>query len=117
MIIVEGIGHVNIPVTQLDASIEFYREIFDFEVETKKDAEAILSLDSFKIRLVKSTISPDQTLAALSFVMDVDDFTEAITELEEKNVKIVRGPESTDSGESLTFADPNQNLIEIYYEN
>ncbi|TGN17134.1 VOC family protein [Leptospira idonii] len=117
MIIVEGIGHVNIPVSQLEASIEFYREIFDFEVETKKDAEAILSLDSFKIRLVKGNVASEQTMPVISFVMDVDDFTEAITELEEKNVKIVKGPESTESGESLTFTDPNQNLIEIYYEN
>ncbi|MCZ8156629.1 MAG: VOC family protein [Leptospira sp.] len=116
MIIVEGIGHVNIPVSQLEASIEFYREIFDFEVETKKESEAILSLDSFKIRLVQSA-PKDQSMPVISFVMDVDDFTEAISELEEKNVKIVRGPEGTENGESLTFADPSQNLIEIYYEN
>ncbi|TGL60302.1 VOC family protein [Leptospira ognonensis] len=116
MIIVEGIGHVNIPVSQLEASIEFYREIFDFEVETKKETEAILSLDSFKIRLVQ-TAPKDQSMPVISFVMDVDDFTEAISELEEKNVKIVKGPEGTENGESLTFSDPSQNLIEIYYEN
>lgn len=117
MIIVEGIGHVNIPVSQLDASIEFYKEIFDFEVESKKETEAILSLDSFKIRLVAEDSASAKTMPVISFIMDVDDFTEAISELEEKNVKIVRGPESTDTGESLTFTDPSQNLIEIYYEN
>ncbi|MDF3818452.1 VOC family protein [Leptospira sp. 96542] len=116
MIIVEGIGHVSIPVSQLEPSIEFYRDIFDFELETKKESEAILSLDSFKIKLVKTEVA-DRSLAVLSFVMDVDDFTEAIEELEEKNVKIVKGPEGTDSGESLTFLDPSQNLIEIFYSN
>ncbi|EMJ89261.1 VOC family protein [Leptospira meyeri] len=116
MIIVEGIGHVSIPVSQLDTSIDFYRDIFDFEVEAKKATEAILSLDSFRIRLVKAEVS-DRSLPLLSFVMDVDDFTEAISELEEKNVKIIKGPEGTDSGESLTFADPSQNLIEIFYSN
>ncbi|MCZ8342056.1 MAG: VOC family protein [Leptospira sp.] len=116
MIIVEGIGHVSIPVSNLDASIDFYCDIFDFEVETKKANEAFLTLDSFRIRLVKAEV-PERSLPSLSFIMDVDDFTEAISELEEKNVKIVKGPEGTDSGESLTFQDPSQNLIEIYYSN
>ncbi len=118
MIIVEGIGHVNIPVSQLDASIEFYQDVFDFELESKKATEALLTLDSFKIRLVQSPQAGVETgYPVLSFIMDVDDFTEAISELEEKNVKIVRGPESYENGESLTFSDPNQNLLEIYYEN
>jgi len=118
MIIVEGIGHVNIPVSQLDTSIEFYGDIFDFELESKKGGEAELILDNFRIRLIQSPhAGVELGYPILSFIMDVDDFTEAISELEEKNVKIVKGPEATDNGECLTFADPNQNLIEIYYEN
>lgn len=116
MIIVEGIGYISIPVTELDASIDFYTDTFDFELESKKANEAYLVLDSFRIRLLQVEAA-NRNLPVLSFVMDVDDFTEAISELEEKNVKIVRGPESTDSGESLTLADPSQNLIEIYYLN
>ncbi|MCB1142590.1 MAG: VOC family protein [Leptospiraceae bacterium] len=123
MIIVEGIDHLNLAVTDLQKSVAFYSEIFDFEIED--DAHrgyVVMTLDPIKIKLVKVD-KVENPLSALnipqfSFVMDVDDFTEAITEFEAKGIEIVKGPETTENGgETLLFKDPDNNLIEIFYTN
>lgn len=116
MIIVEGLDHVNIPVTNLEASKVFYSELFDFEVE-EEDAEAVvMGLDSHRLRLVKVSDCSPLPFPVVSFIMDVDDFTEAITEMEEKEISIVKGPEGSSKGEYLIFADPDKNQIEIFYQ-
>ena len=122
MIIVEGIDHVNIPVSDLEKSAAFYSDIFDFEIlGEKSESSVLMSLDPIKIKLtklaeVKNSLT-EKNLPTLSFILDIDDFTEAISELETKNIKILKGPESTQDGESLTFGDPDNNLIEIFYRN
>ena len=122
MIIVEGIDHVNIPVTDIEKSVAFYSDIFDFEVvDEGNDTSVVMSLDPIKIKLqkfpeVKNPLT-EMNLPTLSFILDIDDFTEAISELETKDIKIVKGPESITDGESLTFGDPDDNLIELFYKN
>ncbi|MBE7412585.1 MAG: VOC family protein [Leptospiraceae bacterium] len=121
MIIVENIDHINIAVTDLESSAKFYSELFDFEVLNNRDNESILmTLDPIKIKLIKIDKVKNQLtelgLPTLSFTMDVDDFTEAINEIEAKKIKIEKGPEEIDGGESLLFSDPSGNLIEIYYQ-
>ena len=122
MIIVEGIDHLNIPVSDLNKSAKFYSDIFDFEILGEQtENSVVMSLNPIKIRLVKmaevKNYLTEKNMSTLSFILDMDDFTEAITELENKEVKIVKGPESTADGESLTFGDPDNNLIEIFYKN
>jgi catechol 2,3-dioxygenase-like lactoylglutathione lyase family enzyme len=116
MIIVEGLDHVNIPVTNLEASKEFYVDLFDFEVEEEDKDAIVMGLDAHKLRLVKVSGVTPLPFPMVSFVMDIDDFTEAITEMEEKSIPIVRGPEGNSKGESLVFADPDKNQIEIFYQ-
>lgn len=116
MIIVEGLDHVNIPVTNLEASKEFYSELFDFEVEEEDSDAVVMALDSHKLRLVKVTTVTPLPFPIVSFTMDVDDFTEAITEMEEKEISIVKGPEGSSKGEFLVLADPDKNQIEIFYQ-
>ena len=119
MIIVEGIDHINIPVTDLERSKNFYSDIFDFEVTEETEDFVMMSLDPFKIRLVKFSEVKSQltesNLPVMSFILDIDDFTEAISELETKTVKILKGPEGITGGESLTMSDPDENLIELFY--
>lgn len=121
MIIVEGIDHVSIAVTNLSASAKFYSDLFDFEVLDDSNSKfTIMTLDPIKVKLVQVDKVENQLSGSvtpvLSFVMDVDDFTEAISEIEEKGIKIVKGPESDGKGESLVFKDPDNNLIEIFYQ-
>lgn len=121
MIIVEGIDHINIAVTDLEEAAKFYSDLFDFEILSDREGESItMTLDPIKICLQKAEKVQNQLtqlgLPTLSFTMDVDDFTEAINEIESKGIKIAKGPEGVDGGESLLFSDPSGNLIEIYYQ-
>lgn len=121
MIIVEGLAYLTIPVTNLDASSQFYQDLFDFEVVGKKSASSVkMELEGITIQLQKVSSPVDhlakQGLPILSFFLDVDDFTEAIAEIEEKSLTITKGPEATsDGGEFLIFKDPDGNLLEISY--
>ncbi len=116
MIIVEGLDHVNIPVSDLEVSKQFYSDLFDFEVEEESSDAVVMGLDSHKIRLVKVSNVDPRPFPLVSFVMDVDDFTEAISEMEQKKISILRGPESNKKGEFLVFTDPDSNQLEIFYE-
>lgn len=116
MIIVEGLDHVNIPVSNLDISKDFYVDLFDFEVEEEDGDAVVIGLDSHKLRLVKVDQVDPRPFPTVSFIMDVDDFTEAISEMESKNIKIVLGPEGNSKGEYLIFSDPDSNQIEIFYQ-
>lgn len=116
MIIVEGLDHVNIPVSNLETSKNFYSDLFDFEVEEEDGEAVIMGLDSHKLRLVKVPQVNPTPFPMISFIMDVDDFTEAISEIEEKGIKILSGPEANGNGELLIFTDPDNNQIEIFYQ-
>lgn len=114
--IVEGIDHINIPVTNLSKSTSFYSELFDFDIEEESSSHAILDLDPMRIKLIQvDKVSPG-SLPVISFILDVDDFTEAIEEIEEKGIKIFKGPETIGKGEYLIFSDPDNHLIEIFYQ-
>ena len=121
MIIVEGIDYITIPATNPEASADFYVDLFDFEIVGEKSADLVrISLDPFQLQLSKVESAENSlsanTLPTLSFAVDVDDFTEAINEIESKEINIVKGPEgSSNGGERLIIADPDNNLIEIFY--
>jgi predicted enzyme related to lactoylglutathione lyase len=121
MIIVEGVNHINLAVTDLKAAVKFYSDLFDFEViDDSHKGYVVMSLDPIKVKLIKVDKVENQLTGlkhpTISFILDVDDFTEAITEIEEKELQIVRGPEATEGGgETLIFKDPDNNLIEIFY--
>ncbi|PJZ71018.1 dioxygenase [Leptospira perolatii] len=121
MIIVEGIDYIVIPTGDLDSTVKFYSELFDFETIEERSGEfAIMGLDNVNIKLLQLSGTKgalnDTKSPVISFVLDVDDFTEAIGELESKSIQIVKGPESRDGGEFLHFLDPSGNIIEINYK-
>ncbi|MCB1160097.1 MAG: VOC family protein [Leptospiraceae bacterium] len=117
--ILEGLDHISVAVTDLQRSIAFYTDVFDFEELEKDDTNSFLSFGPFKIKLVKTEKVENHLTAmgqpVMSFGMDVDDFTEAIQELEVRGLKIFEGPEVSGEGEYLLFGDPDNNLIEIFY--
>mgnify|MGYP001406950899 CR=1 FL=1 len=120
MIVLESLDHISLGSSDLKRSIEFYVDILDFEVAEETDRYAILQLDHLSIRLnyIEGYVSQQDNPSAfaLSFILDVDDFTNAITELEEKKVKIVVGPVMIEGGESMIIRDPDGSWIELFYK-
>jgi len=117
--ILEGLHHISLGCSELDRSIAFYCDLLGFEVQEQADHYALLLLDPISIRLhvIPDFRSPVKNPGemSLSFVLDVDDFTDAIAELEEKNVEILKGPVVIENGEAILIADPDGNLIELFY--
>ncbi len=123
MILLENLHHISLGSANIERTITFYRDIFDFEITTPLDTTkqyVVLRLDPLCIRFNFisnyhcTTRNPGET--SFAFVLDVDDFTEAIHELEEKQIEIIKGPLSIENGESLLITDPDGHLIELFYQ-
>ncbi len=119
MILLEGLHHISLGSSDLDRAVTFYEGVLDFDVVERSDKFALLHLDPIYIRLnliagYRSAIkNPGET--SLSFILDVDDFTNAISDLEEKGIEIIKGPIAIEGGESLLISDPDGHLIELFY--
>ncbi len=120
MILLEELHHVSLGSTNILETIKFYQGLFDFEIIEQSEQHAILRLSTFNIRFNQipgyhcTVKNPGET--SLAFVLDVDDFTDALTELEEKEIEIIKGPLAIEKGESLLIADPDGHLIELFYQ-
>ena len=123
MILLEGLHHISLGSADIERTTVFYRDIFDFEVASPADAAkqyVILRLEPLHIRFnyIPSyhcgTKNPGET--SFAFVLDVDDFTEAIHDLESKGIEIIKGPLAIEGGESFLIADPDGHLIELFYQ-
>jgi len=119
MIVIESVNHIGITVSDLDASIKFYKELFDFDVleNISNSGQAFLKMGDILLSLVevKGYKSSGDSRNCISFYVDEEDFEDAIDELEESDMEIIFGPENIRKGQRLVFADPDGNHIELSY--
>ena len=117
MIVIESISYVGLTVSNLENSIKFYRDLFDFEVIENNSGQAIIKEGDIVISLYEAEKykSSVDSKNRVSFLVDEDDFEDAVDELKEKNLPIVSGPENIRKGQSVVFLDPDGNQIEICY--
>lgn len=119
MIVIESINHVGITVSDLEKSIQFYKDLFDFEVieNISNSGQAFLKMGDILLSLVevKGYTNSKDSKNCISFYVDEQDFDDAIDEIEEMGLTIVSGPENIRKGQRVVFADPDGNLIELAY--
>lgn len=119
MIVIESVDHIGMTVSDLDSAIEFYKDLFDFEVveRVSNSNEAYIKVGDILIKLieVKGYETPDNSKSHICFYIDEEDFDDAIDELEDKNIPIVYGPENIRKGRLVVFSDPDGNKIELRY--
>ncbi|TAL31921.1 MAG: VOC family protein [Spirochaetes bacterium] len=119
MIVIESIDHIGISVSNLEKSIEFYKELFDFEVIEKisSSKQAYIKVGEIVIGLfeVDGYKNQKNTKNHVSFYVDEQDFEDAFEEIKDMEIPIVFGPENIRNGKSLVFLDPDENQIEICY--
>lgn len=113
--LIEAIQCIVIPTNDIKKSTEFYNELLDFEILKEEKDHVFLQFDNiqFKLLLVESCSPSPHPL--FSCVLDMDDFTEALQELDDKEVKIILPPTVTSNGERVLVADPCENIIELFY--
>jgi len=119
MIIIESVNYIGQTVSNLENSIKFYKELFDFEVIEKisTSGQAFIKMGDIIIGLFEVPgykCSPDAK-SRISFFMDEEDFEDALEELETEKIKIVYGPENIRNGRTVVFLDPDGNQIELSY--
>lgn len=117
MIVIESINHLGLTVSNLENSIKFYKELFDFEVVENNADQAIIKEGDIHISLFQEENykSQEHTKNRISFYIDEDDFDDAVDELKERGIPIVYGPENIRKGQSVVFLDPDSNQIELSY--
>ena len=119
MIVIESINHVGLTVANLDKSIQFYTDLFDFEVVEKIDnsQEAFIRIGDILIGLYEDEEFTGQrsNKKCISFYIDEEDFEDALEELKDNDIAIVYGPENIRNGKTLIFMDPDGNHIELCY--
>jgi len=52
----------------------------------------------------------------MAFELDVDDFTDALEELESKGVSLLAGPMAEEGGEAIFITDPDGYRIKLAYK-
>ena len=119
MIVIESIDYIGLTVSNLDNAIEFYKELFDFEVVEKMSnpGQAFIKVGEIVIGLyeVEGYKNQKGTKNHISLYVDEEDFDDAVDELHEKDIPIVFGPENIRNGKSVIFVDPDDNQIELRY--
>lgn len=114
MVIIETLSHINMPAKNLQKAVEFYTQFLDFEIVEENANYALVGFDNLHLKL-DSTLEAFAKVPVLSFLLDVDDFTEALQEVEQNSVEIAKGPFEIEGGESVHLVDPSGNLVELYY--
>ncbi len=119
MIVIEDVDHIGITVSNLDQAIDFYSDLFDFEVVERmsNSPQAFIKIGDIIIGLYEQEgyKNQDDTRNHISFYVDEEDFDDAVEEIQERDIPIVFGPENLRKGQSVVFLDPDGNQIELCY--
>lgn len=124
MIETKGVVHFTIPVSDLDRSEAFYREILGLEtVMRAPEPVNLLFMKSGEDYVVlaksKTPINPnlgDDRMVHHAFRVDIEKYEESRAFLDEKGVHIVHEEERHDGvfrGKQAHFHDPDRNVLEI----
>jgi predicted enzyme related to lactoylglutathione lyase len=99
-----GINHVALEVDDIDAALDFYGQVFQFELRGRGPRAAFIDMgDQFLALAATGGGVPD---GARHFGLVVDDIGEARARLEETGVEIL-------PGRGLDFLDPWGNHIQV----
>jgi catechol 2,3-dioxygenase-like lactoylglutathione lyase family enzyme len=119
MIVIESINHIGVTVSNLEESVKFYKELFDFDVIDKASGPGLTFLRVTDITLglyeVPGFKNPETAKGRISFYVDEEDFEDAVDEIQEREIEIVFGPENIRKGKTVVFLDPDGNQIELSY--
>ena len=124
MIETTGVVHFTIPVSDLDRSEAFYRDILGLETVSRAPEPFNLLFmksgdDYVVLAKSKTPINPnegDERFVHHAFGVALDKYEESRAHLAEKGVHIIHEEERVDGvfrGKQAHFHDPDRNVIEI----
>jgi metallothiol transferase len=116
MIIIENIDHICLAVSDIEKSIEFYRDYFGFDIieHLNGTPEAILQVGDIRVRLISEN-EKNKSGGYVAFYVDEEDFEDALEEIEENSIEIATETEEYRGGKRVVIIDPSGNRIALCY--
>ena len=113
------VDHIGLNVTDLDAEIDFLREMFGFDVIQRWDAprQAFVGKGSVALGVMENRDFDFalHTLAHIAFPCRKEGFADAVARVKASGVPVVAGPKPQRGGETILFRDPSGNIFEVCY--
>jgi catechol 2,3-dioxygenase-like lactoylglutathione lyase family enzyme len=110
-----GLFHLAINVSDLDASVKFYTDLFRIDLLRQQDDMAILhtpgSNDSFVLFRANGPVAPSG-IAHFGFKVDDGNFDRARDYVQKKGIKII-SEQTRNTGRFLYIEDPDSYVIQI----
>ena len=119
-----GIAAITLFVEDLDASRQFYRDVFALPLFFEDDSSAVFHFGETLVNLLRVTEAPELVAPALVagpeagsrhvFTLEVDDVDAKCAELTARGVELLNGPMDRPWGpRTASFLDPGGHIWEI----
>ncbi|MDA3861377.1 MAG: VOC family protein [Melioribacteraceae bacterium] len=116
-LITTGIDHINLEVSNLSETIEFYKTLFGFEIRKEQPDEnsAIVGNDVVKLCIYEvENFTKYEKKGYHHFGLHIENFDEIIEKCEKMNLQIYYGGVlKWENSESIYIQDPNGYEIEL----
>lgn len=111
--------HVGLNVIDLDKTLSFLQEMFDFEVIERWDTprQAFIGKGSIVLGIMenKEYDFKRHTMGHIAFPCQKEDFENIVEKVRNLGAPIVSGPKKQRGGETILFRDPSGNIFEVCY--
>lgn len=118
MIATMGLTHIALPARDPERSARFYMDLFGMEALWMSADAAFLSTpgrsDLLALSRSEILIESSRDTMHFGFMVDADQFDEALRMIGDRSITIVAGPDERETGRYVFIEDPEGYTVEIF---